>query len=188
VPHFGKSAATAVLTMLVKWSSRVSNFVAERDGAAIVEIVREEQSFNDKGRWDVSEQNATMMRKGYEDFAQGNIPAVWQSGRGQHLRSALPWTNQVWPKSLTWIKVRILGSFTTAWGFWAHTGDLHAASPHREGMNMGNIQNLDVQIPHELIQYWGWFLAFGIALLLLTVMSAYDPKRTFEEFQPNHFQ
>ena len=32
---------------------------------------------------------------------------------------------------------------------------------------MGNIQNLDVQIPHEIIQYWGWFLAFGIALLLL---------------------
>ena len=36
---------------------------------------------------------------------------------------------------------------------------------------MGNIQNLDVQIPHEIIQYWGWFLAFGIALLLLGVIA-----------------
>jgi hypothetical protein len=32
-------------------------------------------------------------------------------------------------------------------------------------MTMGNIQNLGVQIPHEIIQYWGWFLA------------AFDPKR-----------
>ena len=38
-------------------------------------------------------------------------------------------------------------------------------------MTMGNIQNLDVQIPHEIIQYWGWFLAFGIALLLLGVVA-----------------
>ena len=36
---------------------------------------------------------------------------------------------------------------------------------------MGNIQNLDVQIPHEIIQYWGWFLAFGIALMLLGVVA-----------------
>ena len=36
---------------------------------------------------------------------------------------------------------------------------------------MGSIQNLDVQIPHEIIQYWGWFLAFGIALLLLGVVA-----------------
>jgi uncharacterized membrane protein HdeD (DUF308 family) len=38
-------------------------------------------------------------------------------------------------------------------------------------MTMGSIQNLDVQIPHEIIQYWGWFLAFGIALLLLGVVA-----------------
>jgi uncharacterized membrane protein HdeD (DUF308 family) len=38
-------------------------------------------------------------------------------------------------------------------------------------MTMGSIQNLDVQIPHEFIQYWGWFLAFGIALLLLGVVA-----------------
>ena len=36
---------------------------------------------------------------------------------------------------------------------------------------MGSIQNLDVQIPQEIIQYWGWFLAFGIALLLLGVVA-----------------
>jgi uncharacterized membrane protein HdeD (DUF308 family) len=38
-------------------------------------------------------------------------------------------------------------------------------------MTMGIIQNLDVQILHEIIQYWGWFLAFGIALLLLGVVA-----------------
>jgi uncharacterized membrane protein HdeD (DUF308 family) len=38
-------------------------------------------------------------------------------------------------------------------------------------MTMGSIQNLDVQIPHEIIQYWGWFLAFGIALLPLGVVA-----------------
>jgi uncharacterized membrane protein HdeD (DUF308 family) len=38
-------------------------------------------------------------------------------------------------------------------------------------MTMGNIQNLDVQIPHEIIQYWGWFLAFGIALMLLGIVA-----------------
>jgi len=36
---------------------------------------------------------------------------------------------------------------------------------------MGNAQTLDVQIPHELVQYWGWFLAFGICLLLLGVVA-----------------
>ena len=28
-------------------------------------------------------------------------------------------------------------------------------------MLMGNIQILDIQIPHEIVQYWGWFLAFN---------------------------
>ncbi len=36
---------------------------------------------------------------------------------------------------------------------------------------IGNMQTLDVQIPHELVQYWGWFLAFGICLLLLGVVA-----------------
>src|SRR5208282_1887700 len=36
---------------------------------------------------------------------------------------------------------------------------------------MGDIQTLAVQIPHELVQYWGWFLAFGIGLLLLGVAA-----------------
>src|ERR1700742_3646446 len=38
-------------------------------------------------------------------------------------------------------------------------------------MLMGNIQNLDIQIPHEVAQYWGWFLAFGIALVVLGVAA-----------------
>jgi len=36
---------------------------------------------------------------------------------------------------------------------------------------MGGIQVLEVQIPHELVQYWGWFLAFGIGLLLLGIAA-----------------
>jgi uncharacterized membrane protein HdeD (DUF308 family) len=36
---------------------------------------------------------------------------------------------------------------------------------------MGYIQNLDVQIPKDIIQYWGWFLAFGIALVVLGVLA-----------------
>ena len=36
---------------------------------------------------------------------------------------------------------------------------------------MGNVQSLAVQIPHELVQYWGWFLVFGIALVLLGVAA-----------------
>ena len=30
---------------------------------------------------------------------------------------------------------------------------------------MGNIQAVEVQIPHELVQYWGWFVAFGFGLV-----------------------
>src|SRR3984885_5392939 len=37
----------------------------------------------------------------------------------------------------------------------------------RRDMLMGNIQGMDIQIPHEVAQYWGWFLAFGIALVML---------------------
>jgi uncharacterized membrane protein HdeD (DUF308 family) len=38
-------------------------------------------------------------------------------------------------------------------------------------MMLGGVQSLDVQIPHELVQYWGWFLAFGIALVLLGIAA-----------------
>jgi uncharacterized membrane protein HdeD (DUF308 family) len=36
---------------------------------------------------------------------------------------------------------------------------------------IGHIQNLDVQIPKDIVQYWGWFLAFGIALMALGVIA-----------------
>jgi uncharacterized membrane protein HdeD (DUF308 family) len=36
---------------------------------------------------------------------------------------------------------------------------------------MGDIQSLQIQVPHEIIQYWGWFLAFGIGLLVLGVAA-----------------
>jgi len=35
----------------------------------------------------------------------------------------------------------------------------------------GDIQALQIQIPHEIIQYWGWFLAFGIGLLALGIAA-----------------
>jgi uncharacterized membrane protein HdeD (DUF308 family) len=37
-------------------------------------------------------------------------------------------------------------------------------------MNSADIQ-LQVQIPHEIVQYWGWFLAFGIGVLLLGIVG-----------------
>ena len=36
---------------------------------------------------------------------------------------------------------------------------------------MGNVQALEIQIPHEIVQYWGWFLTFGIALVVLGVAA-----------------
>ena len=38
-------------------------------------------------------------------------------------------------------------------------------------MILGDVQALDVQIPRELVHYWGWFLAFGIALAALGVIA-----------------
>lgn len=36
---------------------------------------------------------------------------------------------------------------------------------------IGNIQAIEVQIPHEIVQYWGWFLVFGIGLLTLGIAA-----------------
>ncbi len=36
---------------------------------------------------------------------------------------------------------------------------------------MANVQALEIQIPHELVQYWGWFLAFGIGLVVLGAVA-----------------
>ena len=36
---------------------------------------------------------------------------------------------------------------------------------------MGNIQAIEVQIPHEIVHYWGWFLVFGIGLLVLGIAA-----------------
>jgi uncharacterized membrane protein HdeD (DUF308 family) len=42
----------------------------------------------------------------------------------------------------------------------------------REGTMPGaEIQNLEVQFSHDLVQYWGWFLALGIGLLALGVAA-----------------
>jgi uncharacterized membrane protein HdeD (DUF308 family) len=38
-------------------------------------------------------------------------------------------------------------------------------------MLTGDIQALQIQIPNEVAQYWGWFLVFGIALLLLGIAA-----------------
>ena len=37
-------------------------------------------------------------------------------------------------------------------------------------MTLADVQ-LQVQIPREIIQYWGWFLAFGIGLLVLGITA-----------------
>ncbi len=37
-------------------------------------------------------------------------------------------------------------------------------------MNLSAVQ-LQVEIPHEIVQYWGWFLVFGIAVTLLGVAA-----------------
>ena len=36
---------------------------------------------------------------------------------------------------------------------------------------IGNIQAIEVQIPHEVGQYWGWFLVSGIGLLALGIAA-----------------
>src|SRR5271157_3355862 len=36
---------------------------------------------------------------------------------------------------------------------------------------MMNVQALEIQIPHEIVQYWGWFLAFGIGLVVLGIAA-----------------
>jgi uncharacterized membrane protein HdeD (DUF308 family) len=38
-------------------------------------------------------------------------------------------------------------------------------------MGTGGVQNLEIQISHELVQYWGWFLAFGIGLAVLGIAA-----------------
>ena len=41
----------------------------------------------------------------------------------------------------------------------------------KKKMAKGDIQTLEVQIPHEIIQYWGWFPAFGIGVLVLGIAA-----------------
>jgi uncharacterized membrane protein HdeD (DUF308 family) len=36
---------------------------------------------------------------------------------------------------------------------------------------MGDIQAMEIQIPGDIVQYWGWFLVFGIGLLLLGIAA-----------------
>ena len=36
---------------------------------------------------------------------------------------------------------------------------------------MSNIEALEIQVPSELVQYWGWFLVLGIALLVLGIAA-----------------
>jgi uncharacterized membrane protein HdeD (DUF308 family) len=38
-------------------------------------------------------------------------------------------------------------------------------------MLIGNIQALQIQVPHEVAQQWGWFLVLGVALLLLGIAA-----------------
>jgi len=38
-------------------------------------------------------------------------------------------------------------------------------------MIAGNIQSLDIQISRDLAQYWGWFLVFGLGLIVLGIAA-----------------
>jgi len=38
-------------------------------------------------------------------------------------------------------------------------------------MVTGDIQSLDIQISRELAQYWGWFLVFGLGLIVLGIAA-----------------
>jgi uncharacterized membrane protein HdeD (DUF308 family) len=38
-------------------------------------------------------------------------------------------------------------------------------------MPAADVQGLEVQFSHDLVQYWGWFLAFGIGLVVLGVTA-----------------
>jgi uncharacterized membrane protein HdeD (DUF308 family) len=38
-------------------------------------------------------------------------------------------------------------------------------------MAVSDIQALEIQIPREIIQSWGWFLAFGIGVLVLGIAA-----------------
>ena len=40
---------------------------------------------------------------------------------------------------------------------------------------LGNIHTLDIQVPHEIVQYWGWFRAFGAKTLSLDNIFACRP-------------
>jgi uncharacterized membrane protein HdeD (DUF308 family) len=47
-----------------------------------------------------------------------------------------------------------------------------AVAPFAKGDRaMSEIQALDVRIPAEIVNNWGWFLAFGLALVLLGVLA-----------------
>src|SRR6266478_4335290 len=57
----------------------------------------------------------------------------------------------------------------------ASSGRMRIASKSHRGIGgdntMSEIQALDVRIPAEIIHNWGWFLAFGIGLVLLGVLA-----------------
>ena len=36
---------------------------------------------------------------------------------------------------------------------------------------MGSLQTFQIEIPREVVQYWGWFLAFGVGLTLLGIAA-----------------
>jgi hypothetical protein len=36
-------------------------------------------------------------------------------------------------------------------------------------MPAADVQGLEVHFSHDLVQYWGWFLAFGVGLTLLGI-------------------
>jgi uncharacterized membrane protein HdeD (DUF308 family) len=52
-----------------------------------------------------------------------------------------------------------------------HKGRAWRDATKKVGGLMSEIHTFDIQIPRDIIQYWGWFLAFGIALLVLGIIA-----------------
>ena len=41
----------------------------------------------------------------------------------------------------------------------------------QQGASMTSFQNIEIQVPKEVVQYWGWLLAFGVALVVLGIAA-----------------
>ena len=48
---------------------------------------------------------------------------------------------------------------------------MHSSAAASIGASMTSFQNIEIQVPKEVVQYWGWLLAFGVALVVLGIAA-----------------